>query len=43
MRTENVIEESSPERFYEIGGRRVYLMVDDKPVEEYFRHQSEQE
>lgn len=35
--TKNVIGGSEPEKFYQIKGQRVYLEVDGKPVEEYWR------
>ncbi len=34
---ENIIGESKPEKFYNINGQRVYLEIDGKPVEEYWR------
>ncbi|MEK6967360.1 MAG: hypothetical protein AABX51_01890 [Nanoarchaeota archaeon] len=34
---QDVIGQEAPERFYEINGQRIYLEVDGKPVEEYFR------
>lgn len=37
IREENVIGEDSPEKFYEIDGKRVYLEIDGKPVEQHFR------
>jgi hypothetical protein len=37
MKTENVIGQESPEKFYEINGQRVYLEIDGKPIEQYFR------
>ena len=35
--TKNVIGGHVPEKFYEIDGRRFYLEIDGKPVEEYFK------
>lgn len=37
VQTKNVIGKKAPEKFYEINGNRVYLEIDGKPVEEYFR------
>ena len=35
--TKNVIENDAPEKFYEINGERVYLEIDGKSVDEYFK------
>mgnify|MGYP001601341571 CR=1 FL=1 len=35
--TENVIAGPEPEKFYLVNGQRVYLEIDGKPVEGYFR------
>lgn len=34
LQERNVIGRDEPETFYEIGGQRVYLTVDGKPVED---------
>ena len=36
IRIEQTMGNKTPERFYEIGGKRVYLEIDGKPVEQYF-------
>ena len=36
LKTENVIGNDLPEKFYEINGKKVYLEIDGKPVEKYF-------
>lgn len=35
--TKNVLGQKEPEKFYELNGRRIYLEIDGKPVEEYFK------
>lgn len=35
--TKNVIGGSEPEKFYKVNDQRVYLEIDGKPVEEYWR------
>ena len=40
-KVENVIGNEEPETFYEIDGKRVYLKVDGKPVDQYFTNPSE--
>ncbi|MDP4012125.1 MAG: hypothetical protein Q8R00_00770 [Candidatus Nanoarchaeia archaeon] len=35
--TENIRDGSEPEKFYWVNNQRVYLEIDGKPVEEYFR------
>jgi hypothetical protein len=35
--TKNVIGVEAPEKFYVVNGQRVYLEIDGKPVEEYWR------
>ena len=37
LKIENVIGNETPDKFYEIDGRRVYLEIDGKPVEEYLK------
>lgn len=37
LRTENVIGQETPEKFYEINGQRVYLEIDGQSVEQYFK------
>ena len=37
IRIENVFGSEAPEKFYEINNQRVYLEIDGKPVEEYWR------
>lgn len=34
--SEQVIGDSTPEKFYKIDGERVYLEIDGQPVEQYF-------
>lgn len=41
LRIDNVIGGETPEKFYEIDGKRVYLEIDGKPVEQYFRERGE--
>lgn len=36
VKEEQVIGNQIPEKFYEIDGKKVYLEIDGKPVEEYF-------
>ena len=38
---ENVLGEATPEKFYEIGGQRVFLEVDGKPIQDYFKTPAE--
>ena len=35
VKRENIFGNNSPEEFYEIGGRRAYLTIDGKSIEEY--------
>ena len=35
--TSNVIGNGEPEKFYDVNGQRVYLEIDGKPVEQYFK------
>jgi hypothetical protein len=37
LQIQNVIGQEAPEKFYVINGQRVYLEVDEKHVEQYFR------
>lgn len=37
LKTENVLGNPEPEKFYEIEGRRVYLEIDGKSIEQYFQ------
>ena len=37
LQVKNVIGHEAPEKFYEINGKRVYLEIDGKPVEQYFK------
>lgn len=37
LKTENVLGNKTPEQFYEIAGKRVYLTIDGQPVEQYFQ------
>ena len=37
IKTQNVMGNEKPEKFYEIGGKRVYLEIDGTPVEDYFK------
>lgn len=37
IHVENVIRGPEKETFYEFQGQRVYLKIDEKPVEDYFR------
>lgn len=37
IQEQNVISQEAPEKFYEINGQRVYLEVDGKPIEQYFK------
>lgn len=36
VREEQVFGAQTPEKFYEIDGKRVYLEIDGKPMEQYF-------
>ena len=38
LKTENVVGNEIPEKFYEINGKKVYLEIDGKLVEEYFKN-----
>lgn len=33
----NVVGNNEPDKFYKINGKRIFLEIDGKPVEEYFR------
>lgn len=35
LKSENVFGNSEPEKFYEIDGRKVYLEIDGKSIEQY--------
>src|SRR3990172_214680 len=37
IQTQNTIGQEMPEKFYDINGQRVYLEIDGKPVEQYFK------
>jgi hypothetical protein len=37
LQIENVIGNEELDKFYEISGKRVYLEIDGKPAEEYFK------
>ena len=37
LRTENVIQGEEPEKFYIIKGKKAFVEIDGKKVEEYFR------
>jgi hypothetical protein len=37
LKKENVLDSALPEEFYEINGKRVYLKIDDRPIEELYR------
>lgn len=37
LKKENVLGSALPEEFYEINGKRVYLKIDDIPIEELYR------
>ncbi len=37
LKVENVMGDKELEKFYEINEKRVYLEIDGKPVEEYFK------
>jgi hypothetical protein len=37
LKKENVLGSALPEEFYEINGKRFYLRIDDKPIEELYR------
>lgn len=36
LQVKNTVGEDTPDKFYEISGRRVYIEIDGKPVEDYF-------
>ncbi|MBI4447450.1 hypothetical protein HY643_00565 [Candidatus Woesearchaeota archaeon] len=37
LQVRDVIGEEAPEKFFEINGQRVYLEIDGKPIDQYFR------
>ena len=40
LKKQNVIGELEPEEFYEVDGKRAYVIIDGKPVETYLLHKS---
>ena len=40
IQTRKVIGKSLPDKFYEINGKKVYLEIDGKSVEDYFQNNS---
>lgn len=40
--TENVIGNKIPDKFYYVRGKRVYLEIDGKPLEDYFKSKNKE-